>query len=114
MSRLFIKLMGLFLLIAGIYFLAQNIFFASSFYNYFWRSLPASASVLCLMGGVLSLIFFRRQTGNLGWILIAIGAIFVFLSGGVFLRPTSLWQFLVSFTAIAAGYKLLSEGRVNF
>lgn len=114
MLRLLIKLIGLVLLIAGIYFLGRNIVFASSFYRYFWRSLPAAASVLCIMGGAISLIFFRREMGNLSWVLFVLGIVLVFLSGGVFLRPTSLWQFLVAFVSLTAGYKMLTEGRVSF
>lgn len=113
--RLFVKLIGLGVLLMGIYFLGQNIFFASHVYGYyFWRSFPAAGSVLCLMGGILSLVFFRRETGSLGPILIGAGILLVFLSGGVFLKPTSLWQFFMAFLAIAVGYKLLSEGRVRF
>lgn len=114
MGRLLGKLIGLVLMLAGVYFLGQNIFLASTFSSYFWGSIPATASILCLMGGVMSLVFFRRGTGNLGWWLLGIGIILVFLSGGVFLRPTSLWQFLIAFTALAAGYKLMSESRATF
>ena len=66
------------------------------------------------MGGVLALVFFPRESGNFGWILLGIGTVLVFLSGGVILRPTSLWDFFVSLTAFVAGYKLLNEGRMNF
>ncbi len=114
MIRLIVRLVGLGLLISGIYFLGQNIMFTSGIYSYFWGSLPATGSILCLMAGVFSLVFFHRETGNLGWVLLVLGIIFVFLSGGVFLRPTSLWQFLVAFIALATGYKLLSAGRVSF
>jgi hypothetical protein len=113
MTRFLIKLVGLFLVMAGIYFLGQNISFSTYSYG-FWQLLPARASVLCLMGGALSLVFFRRETGQFGWILLVLGIVLVFLSGGVFLKPTSLWDFLVAFTAIASGYKLLTEGRVSF
>jgi hypothetical protein len=114
MGRLLIKLAGLILLFTGLYFLGKNIIFASGYYSYFYRSLPATGSVLAIMGGVFSLVFFRRQTGNFGFILLSIGIVLVFLSGGVILQPTSLWNFLVSFTALAVGYKLLNEGRINF
>jgi hypothetical protein len=114
MSRLIVKLVGLLLLIAGIYFLGQNIVFASSFYSYFWGSIPAAGSVLCLMGGIFCLVFFGREARDMGVFLLVLGIILVFLSGGVFLRPTSLWQFVVAFTALAVGYKFLNQGRVNF
>lgn len=114
MSRLFIRLIGFILLLAGVYFLGQNIIFASHIYPYYWRNLPAMGSVLAIMGGVICLIFFRRETGNFGAILLGLGVVFVFLSGGVILRPTSLWNFLVGFMALAGGYNLLNEGRIRF
>jgi hypothetical protein len=112
--RFLIKLIGVCLLFTGLYFFGQNIIFASRYYSYFYRSIPATASVVAIMAGVLTLTFFRRETGNLGWIFLAIGIVLVFLSGGVILRPISLWNFLVAFTACAAGYKLLSQGRIDF
>ncbi|BAZ47672.1 hypothetical protein NIES4103_02740 [Nostoc sp. NIES-4103] len=114
MGNLLIKLIGIILLFTGIYFLGQNIIFASGYYSYFYRSLSATGSVIAIMAGVLALVFFRRETGNLGWILLSIGIVLVFLSGGVILRPTSLWNFFIAFTALAVGYKLLNEGRINF
>ncbi|MGB6296431.1 MAG: hypothetical protein WBF90_09615 [Rivularia sp. (in: cyanobacteria)] len=114
MIRLLIKVTGLILLLIGIYYLGQNIIFTSTYSQYFYKSLPAVGSVLAILGSVLSLVFFRRQTGNFGWILLAIGIVLVFLSGGVILKPTNLWNFFVSFGSIAVGYKLLSEGRINF
>ena len=114
MTRVLIKFIGLILLWTGIYYLGQNIIFASGYYSYFYQSLPATGSVFAIITGVFALVFFRRTTGNLGWILLGIGIVLVFLSGGVILRPTSLWNFLVAFTALAVGYKLLNEGRINF
>ncbi|AFZ25982.1 hypothetical protein Cylst_3869 [Cylindrospermum stagnale PCC 7417] len=114
MGRALIKLIGLFLLLIGIYFFGQNIIFVSSYYRFSFRTLPATASVLTIMAGILALVFFGRETRNLGWILLGIGIVLVFLSGGVILKSTSLWNFCVAFTALAAGYKLLNEGRINF
>lgn len=113
MGRLLIKLIGLILLVTGIYFFGQNIIFVSGYYSYFYRSLPATGSVLAIMAGIFTLVFFRRETANIGWILLGIGIVLVFLSGGVILRPTSLWNFLIAFTALAVGYKFLNEGRIN-
>ncbi len=114
MSRLLIRLIGLILLITGLYFFGQDIIFVSGYYSYFYRSLPATASVIATMIGVFALIFFRRETGNLGWIFLGIGIVLVFLSGGVILKPTSLWDFIIAFAALASGYKLLNEGRISF
>jgi hypothetical protein len=107
------RLLGILLFIAGIYFLGKNIIFATTYFPYYYRSLPSIGSVLSIISGIIALVFFRRATGNLGWILLGIGIVLVFLSGGVILRPTSLWSFFVSFAALAVGYKLVSEGRIN-
>lgn len=106
------KLVGILLFVAGIYFLSQNIIFATTYPYY--RSIPAIGSVLSIIAGIIVLVFFRRETDNLGWILLGIGIVLVFLSGGVVLKPTSLWSFFVCFGALAVGYKLLNEGRVRF
>lgn len=108
------QLLGIVLLLTGLYFLGQNIVFSTYYSPYFWRNLPAQGSVLAIMGGVISLLFFRRQTGNFGWGLLIFGVVLVFLSGGVFLKPTSLWNFLIAFTALVSGFKLLTEGRLRF
>ncbi len=114
MGRLLIKFLGLILILIGIYFFGQNIVFVSHYYPYSYLGIPATASVFAIMSGVLALIFFRRETGSFGWILLGIGIVLVFLSGGVILKQTSLWNFLVAFTTLVAGYKLLNEGRINF
>lgn len=108
------KILGIALLLAGIYFLGQNIIFTTYYSPYFWRGIPSSASVLAIMGGVISLLFFPRQTGNLGWILLGLGVVLVFLSGGVILKPTSLWNFFLAFAALAGGFQLISQGRIRF
>jgi hypothetical protein len=113
MTRFLTKIIGLILLITGIYFFGQSIIFTTAYYSYFYGGLAATGSVLALMCGVFALVFFRPQTGNFGWVLLGIGIILVFLSGRVILQPTSLWNFLVSFTALAVGYQLLSRGRIN-
>ncbi|HIK04532.1 MAG TPA: hypothetical protein IGS40_07420 [Trichormus sp. M33_DOE_039] len=113
MSRLFIKAVGLILLLTGIYFLAQNIIFVSGYYS-FSRRLPVTASVLSMMAGALSLIFFRRETGNFGWALLVIGFLLVFLSGGVFFKSISLWNLFLAFAALAVGFKLFNRGRIDF
>lgn len=104
------KLLGTILIITGIYFLGQNIILATTYYF----SIPALCSVLSIIAGIIALVFFSRDTGNLGWIFISIGIVLVFLSGGIILRPTSLWNFLVSFTTLAVGYKLVNESRFRF
>jgi len=112
------KIFGMALFILGIYFLGQDIIFASHYYPYtwpyFWRDIPAAASVLAIMLGIICLLFFSRETGNVGWILLGFGVVLVFLSGGVFLKPVSLWKFVVAFIALAGGFQLLTQGRLRF
>lgn len=114
MSRFLTKLIGLFLVIAGIYFLGQNVIFATHYSPYVWRDIPAAASVLAIMSGVISLLFFRNTVGNLGWILLILGVVFVFLSGGVILKPTSLWQFFLAFASLAGGFQLITQSSIRF
>jgi hypothetical protein len=105
---------GLMLIIASIYFLGQNIFFTTHYYYSWWQQVPAAGSVLAILAGISSLTFWRETMGNFGWILIAIGIILVFLSGGVVLRPTSLWTFCLAMLTFASGYQLLTRGRIRF
>ncbi|NEP15034.1 MAG: hypothetical protein F6K14_33650 [Symploca sp. SIO2C1] len=112
--RFFIKLVGLALVFVGIYFLGQNIFFTTQISPYWWRDISATASVLTITGGIISILFFRRAVGELGWILIGLGIILVFVSGRVILRPTSLWYFFLSFASLIAGFKLITTGRIDF
>ncbi|WP_392536052.1 hypothetical protein [Nostoc sp. C117] len=114
MGRLLIKLIGLILVLTGLYFFTQNIIFVSSYYSIFSRSLPATVSVLAIMAGAFTLVFFYREASSLGWILLGIGIVLVFLSGGVIFRSTSLWNLLVAFAALGVGYKLFNQGRINF
>jgi len=96
MGRLLIRLIGLILLFTGLYLFGKNIIFVSGYYSYFYGRLPATASVVATMTGVIALVFFRRETGNLGWIFLGIGIVLIFLSGGVILQPTSLWNFILN------------------
>ncbi len=103
------KLFGILLVLAGTYFLGKDIMFSTYYSPYFWRSMPAIGSVLCVAGGTISLVCFPRETGTFGWVLLMAGILLVFLSGGVFLQPTSLWNFMIAFAALVSGYKLLTE-----
>jgi hypothetical protein len=107
-------ILGLALIIASVYFLGQNIVFTTHYYYDWWHKTTATVSVLALLAGVSSLTVWRREMGSFGWILIGIGIISVFLSGGVVLQPTSLWTFLVSMLAFFSGYQLLTSGRIRF
>ncbi|MDX2212425.1 MAG: hypothetical protein SFY66_03970 [Oculatellaceae cyanobacterium bins.114] len=60
------------------------------------------------------MIFDRRSFKETGWLLVGTGIVLVFLSGGVILRPTSLWTFFLAFVAMMAGFKLITTGRVDF
>ncbi|HBL61744.1 MAG TPA: hypothetical protein DDZ80_26000 [Cyanobacteria bacterium UBA8803] len=66
------------------------------------------------MAGIMSLIFFPRATGGLGWALVGLGIVLVFISGQVILKPTSLWYFFSAFVSLAAGLKLMTTRLVNF
>ncbi|MEO8893159.1 MAG: hypothetical protein ABI417_16850 [Coleofasciculaceae cyanobacterium] len=112
--RLLIKLIGFILLLVGIYFLGQNIVFTSRVSPYWWRDISAAGSVLALTAGIISLVFFRGATGSLGWVLVGLGILLVFISGNVILMPTSLWYFFLAFASLTAGLKLITTGRIDF
>ncbi len=76
------RLLGIALLILGIYFLGQNIIFATGCSAYFWQDIPAAGSILAIMRGIISLLFPPRQTETFGWMLLGVGTVLVFLSGG--------------------------------
>ena len=107
-------ILGLALIIASIYFLGQNIVFTTHYYYDWWHKTTATVSVLALLAGVSSLTVWRREMSSVGWILIGVGIVSVFLSGGVILQPTSLWTFLVSMLAFFSGYQLLTSGKIRF
>ncbi|KAF3888401.1 MULTISPECIES: hypothetical protein [Nostocales] len=112
MSKLSIKVTGLVLLLICVYYLVQNLIFASRYHSFFYQSFPATGSMLALILGIFTLIFFPKNTDNLGWILLGISMVLALLSGGVIFQTTSLWNFFVAFSALSVGYKLLDEGRL--
>lgn len=108
------KLIGLALLLVGIYFLGQNIIFTTRLAAYWWRDISAAGSVVAIVAGVLMLFYGGRSIRETGWLLVGLGILLVFVSGGVILRPTSLWTFFLSLLSLTGGYQLLTAGRLNF
>lgn len=49
-----------------------------------------------------------------GWILITIGIVIAFASGGLIVTSTSLLSFMLAFAALSSGYQLFTSGRVRF
>ncbi|TVQ42380.1 MAG: hypothetical protein EA365_15325 [Gloeocapsa sp. DLM2.Bin57] len=109
-----IKLLGIFLMFLGVYFLGQNIYFASSAYSFGFRGIKAGASILFLTSGVFMSFLLPKDSKIIGIIAIVIGIILVFWSGRVVLRPTTLWQFVLSMSSLTMGYKLLSSRVMRF
>ncbi|MCG5058172.1 MAG: hypothetical protein KA714_09270 [Limnoraphis sp. WC205] len=112
--RILISLAGLALVLLGVYFLGQNIVFTSRILRYWWQDMSAASSVILLIFGIVSLVFFPRETGNLGWVFVVAGVALVFINSRVLLRPTSLWSFFVAFVSMTAGLKLIRTGRIDF
>jgi hypothetical protein len=112
--RLLLKLIGLALLLVGIYFLGQNIIFTTQTASYWWRDISAAGSVLAVTSGVVALLFFNRNAGGVGWVLVGLGILLVFVSGNVVLKPTSLWTFFLAFVSLVGGLQLITTGRLRF
>ena len=109
----FSRLIGVVLILIGVYFLGNNIIFTTNVYPYWWRGIAADFSVLLLTGGIAGLFVLPRGGKFLGWILIILGIISVFLSSRAILSPTSLWHFFISVVSLIAGYQLFSTGDLN-
>lgn len=112
--RILTYLLGLGLILLGIYFLGRNIFFTTQVSPYWWRGIAADLSVLAITGGIIGLFALPRDMKSLGWVAIAIGIVFVFVSSRAILSPTSLWQFFLAMVSMVAGYQFLTTGRLNF
>lgn len=112
--RLLGKLLGLILLLVGIYFLGQNILFTTQTAPYWWRDISGAGSAICVVAGILLLLYGGRSVRETGWVLVGIGILLVFVSGGVILRPTSLWTLFLSFLSFIGGFQLLTTGRIRF
>ncbi|NDJ18177.1 hypothetical protein [Myxacorys almedinensis] len=110
--RSLLKLVGFGLLLLGLYFLGQNVIVATQGSVYWWRGIPATGSVLAVMSGVFTVLFARSSAKQWGWLLIGLGMILAFLSGGIVLKPMSLWAFSLAFASFAGGYKLMTTGRI--
>lgn len=104
---LFTKLIGLALMLGGIAFLSSSVVLGTFTILY----LPAMGSVLLVIAGVLTLTY-GRANRNLGWILITVGVVMAFLSGGIVLQSMTLLSFLLAFGAISAGYQLFTAGKI--
>jgi hypothetical protein len=112
--RILLSIAGLALVFLGIYFLGQNILFTTQVSPIWWRDLSAAGSVLCIVGGLIALIFFQNQTNEWGWVLVTLGILLVFVGGRVILKPTSLWYLFLSFSSLFLGLRLIRVGRINF
>ncbi|HEY9612606.1 FHA domain-containing protein, partial [Allocoleopsis sp.] len=104
---LFTKLVGLALMLGGLAFLSYSVVLGTFTILY----LPAMGSVLLVIAGVLTLTY-GRANRNLGWILITVGVVMAFLSGGIVLQSMTLLSFLLAFGAISAGYQLFTAGKI--
>ena len=111
--RLLTKLAGLVLLVVGVYFVGQNIIFTTQVSRFWWSDISAAGAVLAITTGIISLLFFRHIIGDLGWGLVVLGILLIFVSGRVVLLPTSLWYFFLSFVSLIAGFRLITTGRLD-
>jgi len=105
---LFTRLLGLALMLGGLGFLSSSIVLGSFTLMY----IPALGSILVVTAGVLTLTY-GRANRNLGWILIAVGVVAAFASGGIVLHSMTLLSFLLAFAGMSAGYQLFTAGSVS-
>lgn len=103
-------LIGLGLVVLGVYFLGQNIIFTTQTAGYWWRPLSAAGTVFSFVAGIVSLTFFGRSGQKTGWFFIGLGMVLAIASGGMIIRPTSLWTFFVAMMSFFAGFRLI-QGR---
>jgi hypothetical protein len=112
--RFFIKFIGLVFLLVGIYFLGQNIIFTTNVSPFWWRDLSAAGSVLALTAGIIFLVFFRRAVGQLGWVLVGLGIMLVFVSGRVMRDANQPLVLLPGFCIPSCWVKARVAGRLEF
>lgn len=105
---LFTKLIGLALVLGGIGFLSSSVVIGTFTILY----IPALGSIVLVIAGVLTLTY-GCDYRNLGWILITVGVVMAFASGGIVLHSMTLLSFLLAFGAISSGYQLFTAGRVS-
>lgn len=106
------QLAGIALMLLGIYFVGKEIIFTTQTYYYWWQKVPATGSVISLLAGLWIIFNARRRDQFLGWIAIGVAIALIFMSGGVILRPVSLWTFLLAFSLLFGGYKLAYPERL--
>lgn len=108
-----LKLAGIALMLLSLYFLGQNIMFTSSIGRYWWIDISAAGAVVTLFVGVLTLIFGNRDLKVLGWGLLFLAVLLVFVSAGIVLKPTSLWDFFLAVMSMVCGWSLFRSGRLG-
>jgi hypothetical protein len=103
------KLLGFALILLGIYWLGKDIILTTQSTSYWWQTIPAAGSVVLMLAGLWTLFNASGRDRNLGWVLIGGAIALIFMSGGVMIRPTSLWNFLLGFSALFGGFKLIQR-----
>lgn len=98
---------GLTSIIFGIYFLTKNIFFTTRHLLFWHQDLSATGAVILVTLGIMALIFIDEKISKIGWVLIALAIVLIFKTSRVFLKPTSLWTFIVGISAMGIGFKMI-------
>ncbi len=105
--RFLTGLLGIAFVLVGLYFLGQNIIFTTQTSPYWWRDISAAGTVLSVTAGMTCLLFLGRDGQSLGWGLIGLAIVLAIASGGLIVRPTSLWTFFVAMISFGMGLKLM-------
>lgn len=68
--------------------------------------------MLLVVVGIISLNYGWGDR-RLGWILIIIGIVVAFASGGIAIVPVTLFAFGVAMLAVVNGYSMLTTGKIK-
>lgn len=104
-------LFGLVMTIAGAYLLTNSVYVTSGFWH-FWGYNTFGLSLVPLIAGI-GMLFFNGKS-IVGWLLLALGVIFIFtgvlMNLQVYFQQTSLFNTIMMLVLLAGGIGLIFRG----
>jgi hypothetical protein len=107
------RIFGLILFFGGFWFIGQNIVFSSRISFFSWQGLAAGGSVALMVCGIVGFFFGSTSLRLASVAAIAASIIIIFLSGTVFIQPTSLAEVFLGLGAMGAGAALINNMNIN-